>query len=200
MTSIHHCTLAGVLMLLTACASHPQHSASTDLPQASDVPAEGRFRGYVVERHYGDFFMVDGKEVRRQIEYGWDYDRATGVRKTFDVDGKLLRTEDLAGGEMALSDAEAERVRALVRGHPALKAIANGPDVMIYGEGFLWRVPGDRWCDTGSRCIHAIIAKDNGLTAVGHAMVDLQSDRVVYPFYDGSKFKSPSGEQVHAKH
>lgn len=190
------CALA---LALAACAS-PAPRNAPDVPQASDVPPEGRFRGYVVERRYGDFFMDGGKEVRRQIEYGWDYDRATGVRRTFDDHGVLLESADLAGGEMALSEAEAERVRALVRGHPALKSIANGPGVVIFGEGFLWRAPGDRWCDTGSRCIHAIIAKDDGLNVVGHAMVDLQSDRVVYPFYDGSKSNPSIGEQVHAKH
>jgi hypothetical protein len=189
--------LFAALLLLAACASHPP---AADAPVASDVPAAGRFHGYVVERHYSDFFMTGGKEVRRQIEYGWDYDRATGVRKTFDADGKLVSSEDLAGGEMALSDAEAERVRALVRGHPALKAITSAPDVVIWSEGFLRRMPGDRWCDKGTRCIHAIIAKDNGLTAIGHAMVDLQSDRVVYPFYDGSSMNSIEGGKVHATH
>ncbi|MEO7433611.1 MAG: hypothetical protein ABIR62_16690 [Dokdonella sp.] len=163
-------------------------------PPASDVPAEGRIRGYVVERRYGDFRMTDGREVRFDVEYGWDYARGTGVRKTFDPAGKLLSSEDLVNGEMALSEIEQERVRALVRGQPALKSIANGPGVVVWGEGFLWRVTGDRYCDRGSRCIHAIIAKDGGLTAVGHAIVDLQSDRVVYPFYDGSKLKSSTGE------
>jgi hypothetical protein len=165
-----------------------------DAPVASDVPAAGRIHGYVVERRHGDFFMLEGKEIRREVEYGWDYDRATGVRKTFDTAGKLLQSEDLVNGEMALSAVEAERVRALVRGQPALKVIANGPDVVIWAEGFLWRVPGDRYCDKGSRCIHAVIARNNGLVAVGHAMVDLQTDRVVYPFYDGSTMKSSAGE------
>lgn len=189
--------LFGVAILVAACAGGPpSRTKPDDTPIASDVPAEGRLHGYVMERHYGDFFIIDGKEVRRQIEYGWDYDRATGVRKTFDPEGRLLQSEDLAGGEMALNETEAERVRALVRGHPALKAIANGDDVVIWAEGFLRRVPGDRYCDKGSRCIHAILAKDKGLTAVGHAMVDLQSDRVVYPFYDGSKMqKSPAGDK-----
>jgi hypothetical protein len=188
--------VAVALTLLISACVHPvrKTNAASDAPVASDVPAAGRMRGYVVERHYGDFQMVDGKEVRSEVEYGWDYDRATGVRKTFDATGKLLQSEDLVNGEMALGEIEQERVRALVRGQPALKSIANGPDVIIWAEGFLWRVTGDRYCDRGSRCIHAIIAKDGGLTAVGHAMVDLQTDRVVYPFYDGSKLKSSTGE------
>lgn len=182
-------------LLLAACAAQRGGSRmSSDSPVASDVPAAGRMRGYVMERRVGDFVMREGKEVRLEVEYGWDYDRAVGMRKTFDVAGKLLHSEDLVNGEMALNEVEAERVRALVRGQPALKAIANGPDVVIWAEGFLWRVTGDRYCDKGSRCIHAIIAKDKGLTAVGHAMIDLQSDRVVYPFYDGSAMKSSAGE------
>lgn len=182
-------------LLLAACATHGDRTRGpADAPVASDVPAAGRLRGYVVERRVGDFLMRDGKEIRLEVEYGWDYDRAVGMRKTFDTAGMLLHSEDLVNGEMALNAVEAERVRALVRGQPALKAIANGPDVVIWAEGFLWRVPGDRYCDKGSRCIHAIIAKDKGLTAVGHAMIDLQSDRVVYPFYDGSAMKSSAGE------
>jgi len=171
--------------LLAACAASP-HKTRAPAPLASDAPADGRLHGYVIERRYRDFSMVDGKEVRFDVEYGWDYERAVGVRKTYDTSGVLTSTEALAGGEMSLSDIEAERVRELVRGHPELKDIANGSDVKIWAEGFLRRVPGDPYCDKGSRCIHAIIAKNDGLTAVGHAMVDLQSDRVVYPFYDGA--------------
>ncbi|MEO6688727.1 MAG: hypothetical protein ABIS07_15355 [Dokdonella sp.] len=182
-------------LLLSACVTQGSGTrVSPDAPVASDVPDAGRMHGYVVERRVGDFVMRDGKEIRLEVEYGWDYDRAVGVRKTFDTAGKLLQSEDLVNGEMALNAIEAERVRALVRGQPALKSIANGPDVVIWAEGFLWRVTGDRYCDKGSRCIHAIIAKDKGLTAVGHAMIDLQSDRVVYPFYDGSAMKSSAGE------
>jgi len=180
---------------LASCAAPARkEKVAADAPAPSDTPAAGRMHGYVIERRYGDFAMVGGKEVRFDVEYGWDYDRATGVRRTFDTTGKLLTSEDLINGEMALGEIERERVRQLVRTQPQLKAIANGPDVVIWGEGFLWRVPGDPYCDRGSRCIHAIIAKDGGLTAVGHAMVDLQTDRVVYPFYDGSKLKSSTGE------
>ena len=180
---------------LSSCVTPVRKAnVAADAPMPSDVPAAGRMRGYVIERRYGDFAMVDGKEIRFDVEYGWDYDRATGVRKTYDATGKLQDTQDLVNGEMALNEVERERVRALVLGHPSLKSIANAKDVVIWGGGFLWREPGDRYCDRGSRCIHAIIAKDGGLTAVGHAMVDLQTDRVVYPFYDGSKLKSSTGE------
>jgi hypothetical protein len=180
---------------LASCAAPARkEKVAADAPTPSDTPAAGRMRGYVIERRYGDFAMVDGKEVRFDVEYGWDYDRATGVRRTFDTTGKLRTSEDLINGEMALGEIERERVRQLVRTQPQLKSIANGPDVVIWAEGFLWRVTGDHYCDRGSRCIHAIIAKDGGLTAVGHAMVDLQTDRVVYPFYDGSKLKSSTGE------
>jgi len=188
-------TAAALCVTLASCAAPARRThIAADAPLASDAPESGRIHGYVIERRYGDFQMVDGKEIRFDVEYGWDYARGTGVRKTFDTSGKLLTSEDLVNGEMSLGVVEQERVRQLVRTQPQLKAIANGPDVVIWGEGFLWRVPGDRWCDRGSRCIHAIIAKDEGLTAVGHAIVDLQTDRVVYPFYDGSKLKSSTGE------
>ena len=71
------------------------------------------------------------------------------------------------------------------------------PDVVIWAGGFAFRKPGDPYCDRGSRCIHAIAAADHGDTVVAHAIVDLQSDRVVYPFYqpaDGEPFAKPHGE------
>lgn len=173
---------------LTGCASNLQTRADT-APElvASDVPESGRMHGIVVNRRYGDFFMVDGKEVRREIELAWDYDRGTAVQRTYDTSGKLLQTEDLREAQMRLTPAEDERLHALVLGHPALKDVVNNPDVVIWGGGFLLREAGDRWCDFGSRCVHAIMSTGPGLTVpVAHAIVDLQRDRVVYPFYNAS--------------
>lgn len=149
----------------------------------SAVPAEGRMHGYVVARRHSDFSLDGGKERRFEVEYGWDYDQAVALRKTFDTDGKLLKTQQLNGAEFALTEPERERVRALMRGHPALKAIVDKPGVVIWAGGFAYQKRDDPHCSRNSRCIHAIAAADDGDTAVAHAIVDLQTDRVVYPFY-----------------
>jgi hypothetical protein len=140
--------------------------------------------GIVLNRRYGDFFLIDGKPVRREIQLAWDYDRGTAIRRIYDLQGNLLRTEDSPRPEMRLTDLENERVKDLVRGYPTLKDIAGRPDVVIWAGGFVMRIPGDRYCDKGTRCIYATLSKDNGFTPIVRAIVDLQRDRVVYPDFD----------------
>lgn len=173
--------------LIAGCAPMPASRQHTAPVAASDVSPSGRMHGYVTARRHSDFNLAGGKESRTEVEYGWDYDRAVGLRKTFDTQGKLLQTEQISAANIPLTAVEAERVRALVRGQPALKPIVNKPDVVIWGEGFAFGQTNDPYCDLGSRCVHAIAAADFGDTAVAHAIVDLQSDRVVYPFYHPSE-------------
>jgi hypothetical protein len=174
-------------LALGACASAPRSPASA-APEliASDVPDAGRMSGIVINRSYGDFFVVKGKEVRRRIELAWDYDRGTAMRRTYDTAGKLLLTEDVPGAEMRLTPIEDERLKALVSGYPTLKDVVKQPGVVIWGGGFVMRKPGDRYCDRGTRCIYAILSKDGGFTPIVRAIVDLQRDRVVYPDYDAA--------------
>ncbi len=181
------CALA--VFVLSGCAGGRMVTGDGTSLVRSDVPDEGRMRGVVINRRYGDVFHVDGKKVRRQIELAWDYDRGTAIRRTYDESGRLLGSEDLPGAEMRLTPAEDERVKALVRGYPTLKDVAARPGVVIWAGGFVLRQPGDRWCDARTRCIHAILSSDNGVTAVAHAIVDLQRDRVVYPEYDMEQYE-----------
>lgn len=179
--------LAGALaLLMTGCAFAPRTGPARATPElvASEVPAAGRMKGIVINRSYEDFFVHDGVETRRRIELAWDYDRATAIRRTYDLDGKLLLTEDIAGAEMRLTPAEDERVKALVLGYPTLRSIATQPGVVIWAGGFVMRKPGDRYCDRGTRCIYAILAEDGGFKPLRRAIVDLQRDRVVYPDFD----------------
>lgn len=171
---------------MTGCAFAPRTGPARATPElvASEVPAAGRMKGIVINRSYEDFFVHDGVETRRRIELAWDYDRATAIRRTYDLDGKLLLTEDIAGAEMRLTPAEDERVKALVLGYPTLRSIATQPGVVIWAGGFVMRKPGDRYCDRGTRCIYAILAEDGGFKPLRRAIVDLQRDRVVYPDFD----------------
>jgi hypothetical protein len=194
--------VAGIVPLLSllGCASTPRASAGdTAGLVASDVPADGRMKGVIVNRRYGDFFVKNGVETRREIEFAWDYDRKTAIRRTYDMSGKLLLTEDLPGAEMRLTPLENDRVKALVSGYPTLKDIVKQPGVVIWAGGFVLRQPGDRWCDSGTRCIHAILSDDNGVTAVAHAIVDLQRDRVVYPEYDMEQYRKTAKHSLGSK-
>lgn len=194
--------IAGMALLLSGCAGlHESTVSPHSAPKlvASDVAEDGRMTGIVVSRRYSDFFIRDGKEVRREIEVGWDYDRATAFQRTYDLEGKLLKTEVLAGADIGLTDREDERVKALVKGYPTLKDISKQPGVVIWGGGFVLREPGDVFCDRGSRCIHAILSTDNGVTAVAHAIVDLQRDRVVYPDYDMEQYRTTAKNSMGSK-
>lgn len=186
---------AWVLLALAGCASAPRNGPAPASPElvASQVSDTGRMKGIVVNRSYEDFFVHDGVETRRRIELAWDYDRGTAIRRTYDLDGKLLQTEDIAGAEMRLTPLEDDRVKALVNGYPTLGSIAQQPGVVIWAGGFVMRKPGDRYCDRGTRCIYAILAEDGGFRPIRRAIVDLQRDRVVYPDFDAeSRLEVPS--------
>lgn len=185
------------LSALAGCATQRVTTPGETGLVAEGTPVTGRLHGYIAARRHGDFILVAGKEQRREIEYGWDYDHAIGLRRTFDLDGKLLETKELVGADLPLTSREVERARELVRADPQLAGIVNLPDVIIWSGGFAFRKPGDPSCSRGSRCIHVIAASNHGNTAVAHAIVDLQGDRVVYPFYkpaDGEPFGAFHGE------
>jgi len=143
----------------------------------------GPLEGYVVARRHGDFRMERGVEQRIQVEYGWDYARRMAFRIVRDTNGVVIDRAALVGADLPLTPRESARVEWLVRTHPAIAPLLGASDVRIWSGGFVYRKPGDLHCDRGSRCVHAIVAADHGSREIAHAIVDLQSDRVVDPFY-----------------
>lgn len=185
--NIRSVVCAALVMLLASCAMQaPSRSAKSAALGVNRASPNGRLHGYVTARRVSDFIMVAGKEHRRVVEYGWDYDRAQGVRKTFDDDGDLLETRQIPAANIPLTPIEVARVHALVHAQPELTSLFDKPDVVIWGDGFAYRDPNDPDCGPGTRCIHVIVAADYGDTAIDHAIVDLQNDRVVHPFYQPS--------------
>ena len=177
---------SALTVLLAACSASPPPRAP-HVATADDATHTGRMQGYVTTRRHSDFIMVNGKEQRREVEYGWDYDHGFGLQRTFDAQGNLLETAHLSGANIPLTPPEVERIHQLIRTQPDLKPIVNKSDVVIWGDGFAYSEPDDPACGAGTRCIHVIVAADFGNTAVAHAIVDLQSDRVVHPFYHPSE-------------
>lgn len=176
--------VASVALLVSACA----HT-----PSAGHADPAGRIRGYVESSRVTDFCPDQASrraDERCVVTRGFDYATARTVVRMYDPDGKLIRTEHPPGANLSLTPAEQARVAALVRADPRTRAIVERSDVMFWSGGFVMREPGDRHCDRGSRCIRAIAAVDHGNDVILHSVVDLVTDRVVYPFY------TPSGRDA----
>ncbi len=146
-------------------------------------------RGYVESSRVTDFCPDPGSRPatdRCVVTRGFDYATGSTVVRMYDPAGKLMRTDHPPGANLSLTPPERARVEALVRADPRTRPIVNRPDVMFWSGGFVMREPGDRHCDRGSRCIRAIAAIDHGNDVILHSVVDLMTDRVVYPFYEPS--------------
>lgn len=163
-------------------ADVPASAGTNPEPVASAADPAGRITGYQFARRYQDVVKVDGRTVAQTVEYGFDYDRRVTVRKIFDTSGALVAEDLFEAESLHANPAESARVRELVATHPQLGSLLAQPDLHVHAGGFVVREPGDPYCDTGSRCMRFIVSKGDGSQTVIHAIVDLVSDRVVYPF------------------
>lgn len=173
-------TLVVLSMLVGACSSQ------VDVSEPSIDDHAGRMTGYIESRRVTDFCPDQDQRAddeRCTVTHGWDYDRGVNIVRTYDSAGTLISTVEPPGADLSLTPAESARVEALVRADPRTRDIVNKPGVMFWAGGFAMRMPGDAWCDRGSRCIRAIAAVDGGDTAILHSVVDLMIDQVVYPDY-----------------
>ncbi len=182
--------VAAFILALSACAStsstigseSPQQPAQ---PLASAADPAGRMRGYQFARRYDDVVRIDGRNVQQSVEYGFDYERALTVRRIYDTAGNLQSEDEIPGESLRANPAEEARLHELVRTHPQLGPLMGEPGLHVQTSGFVMREPGDPYCDLGSRCLRYIVSKgDDGSIPHIHAVVDLVSDRVVYPFHD----------------
>ena len=186
--------MASVACLLAACAGTP------DADPGAAIDHSDRMRGYVESRRVTDFCPDQNQrrdDERCVVTYGWDYERGVTVVRTFDPDGKLIGTEEPAGADLSLTDAEKARVEALMRADPRTRDTVNKADVMLWQGGFVMRKPGDRFCDKGSRCIRVVAATDGGNTAIRHSVIDLMRDAVVYPDYVPTAKEMPTSGERH---
>ena len=175
--------------LLVACAHDGVAPGGGHAAVADGTDHRGRMRGYVESSRASDFCPDPHRrrdDERCLVTRGWDYSRGIAVVRTFDPAGRLMTEEHPPGADLSLVPAEQARVEALVRADPRTAPIVNRPGVMLWSGGFVMREPGDPFCDRGSRCIRAIAADDGGSNALLHSVVDLMTDRVVYPDYKPS--------------
>lgn len=175
-------------IFLSACSTLPESQSNLE----PKVDHRGRMQGYVESSKVTDFCpdpSTRRDDERCTVTRGFDYARVVTIVRTYDPSGKLISSNEVAGADLSLTERERARVEALVRADPRTRDIVNAPGVMLWDGGFVMREPGDKYCDRGSRCIRVIAAIHQGDDAILHSVVDLVSDRVVYPNYVSSQKK-----------
>jgi hypothetical protein len=171
-----------IALLLAACAGQRVAEPS---PTLAHVPAQTLPDGHVavLVREYEDAVKLgDGREQRMHVRYLWDYSAGLAREIQTAPDGRLLSDRTLPALTLNATEAELAYAVALLRRDQAIDARFTA-DSDIYG-GFSYREPGHEHCDAGSRCIHVIVSRDGGRYKVAHAIVDLQTARVIDPDYD----------------
>lgn len=198
--SILRCALLALVgaALASGCAHAParsdagKHVASEIQPSAAN-PA-GRMQGFQFARRYSDVVRIDGKNVQQVVEYGFDYDRASTVRRIFTPQGELM-SEELLVESLRANPAEKARLNELIRTHPTLGPLMDEPDLLVHAGGFVFRKPEDPFCSKGSRCLRYIVSKGDGSIPHINAVVDLVRDLVVYPYLDESSPALAAGKE-----
>jgi hypothetical protein len=167
---------------VSACATLPH--AGTRSPTLAHVPVVELPDGHeaVLVRSFGDEQKTPDGDRRVQVEYLWDYTDAVARRRTLDGSGAVIGDEREPGLTLNATQPELDWAIAIVKADPVVSVKLVG-EVVYYG-GFSYREPGHPDCDLRSRCIHVIGSRDGGRGKVFHALVDLQTSRVVAPDYD----------------
>ncbi len=181
---MRHLFLALFACAIAACAATKPVADRDESPWVA-APSAAPWHGdrILLVREYTELYKEDGEDRRRQVQHLWDYSRGIAVRRLSSLDGEELLFEDEPFRALRGTDEEQAIAFDRVRKHPQLARSAAIPDAEWFG-GFAYREPGDPYCDAGSRCIHVMVTLDGGVRRIIHAIVDLQTDRVVHPFYD----------------
>jgi hypothetical protein len=189
--------LVALCLAASACAPSAVTVRESHSDSGASLSGTTRMTGYVESARVTDFCPDQSTrpaDERCIVTRGWDYSRGVTIVRTFDPQGKLIDVFEPEGADLSLTPAEQARVEALVRADSRTRDIVNQPEVSIWSGGFVHRRPGDPFCDRGSRCIRSIAFTDNGQRVLLHSVVDLMSDRVVYPFYSPAKETAASGK------
>lgn len=173
------------LLMLTGCQSGPTASVR-----------DARASGVVVVRSYDDVFKIEGRDVPVHVAYAWDYDRAVATERVTDPQGKVLSQSDQPDLTLNLTDAEKAYALELAAAHPDLAAQIENSDY-LYG-GFSYREANDPDCYIGSRCVHVVASAGDGHRKLVHAIVDVQTGRVIHPFFGGAETTPFDAKQLKA--
>lgn len=166
-----------MLSCLTGCASMKGGADTARLLAA--VPHESNEAGeaLVVVRDYSEEAKIDGRDVRRRVQYVWNYDRGVAQERIWTEGASEPVVRDDAHLALHATDAEMEFAYSIVRADPRLSARIP-IDTVFYG-GFIYRSPQGEDCGEKSRCVHVFATRDSGRHMDVHAIVDLMQSRVV---------------------
>lgn len=137
----------------------------------------------VVIRDYVELDKVEDRDVRRRVQYVWNYSRGTTQRRVWDEAGVAYETTDLPEMTLNATDPEMAWAYDQVRADPyyAGKLVASD---YFWGGFSVREAHGD--CGTGTRCVHVFAMRDQGRERVLHAIFDLASGKVVDHDYDAA--------------
>lgn len=157
---------------------------------------------YVPIRRYGDVFTINGRNIQVVVEYGWDYRKGVAVETVRAAkDGSLMSQTNKPGETLNFTDRELELAIALARENPQLKDLLSAKDLNFYA-GFPYREAKQQGCYRLSRCVHVIVSAGNGEQHVAHAIVDLETRKVVLsqldPWREPDPIKTLSSKSVPA--
>ena len=179
--SLHLSTFLAIAML-AACATAPPTRLGSTIDHVPTMTLPDGHVAVLVRSFEDEVKLPDGTEERRRVEYLWDYSAGIARERHLTMAGAVLSDETLPFVTMHAIEAELDFAVTLLRANPEIDARFTA-DTDIYG-GFAFREPGHAICDAGSRCIHVIVSRDQGRFKVAHAIVDLQTARVVDDDYD----------------
>lgn len=163
-------------LLLVGCSSQ---RVATDEARVGRPAAIDR----VVTRTYEHEIKSDQGLLRQVVEYSWDYRDAVVKERIFAPDGSLADERDVPGQILRATEQELEWAFSLARAHPDLRQSVTADGVRLYG-GFILMQADDKYCHLRSRCVYIFGSQGpDGSRKVAEAIVDLQSNRVVYPNY-----------------
>ena len=167
---------AALALLLAGCTTHRVAGDEVRVGRPASVDR-------IVTRSYEHEIKTERGPQRQVVEYGWDYAEAVVKERTFGPDGALAGERDVPGQILRATEQELEWAFDLARAHPDLRTSVTADGVRLYG-GFILMQLDDPHCHLRSRCVYVFASHGaDGSRKVAEAIVDLQSNRVVYPNY-----------------
>lgn len=151
--------------------------AGTDLASTSDS------RRWVIAHRFSHEAKTSNGAQWQSVEYGWDYDQAVAFERTSTMAGELVSHVERPGLILRATEAEQQVAIDLVKRHPDLAATVSRPDA-VFESGFIHMELDDEHCHLKSRCVYVLVVLDQGRTKIAQSIVDLQTERVVYPVFD----------------
>lgn len=176
----HRAGVVGALLVsvvLTGCAAT---GGSPDGSPSLQPPVGHRIE---VIRSYEHEVKTPEGSVRQVVEYGWDYTDAVTVERITTPDGQPVSFRQVPGESLRATEGELQRAIEIAKQHEDLRETLATEGAHFEG-GFTHMIPDDPHCHLRSRCIYVFATLDQGRKKIAQAIVDLQTEQVVYPFFD----------------